>query len=80
MKLDERIISFLDACASCYNHKRGYHYADKSVTCRFCNMKFSIYQLEKGLGGCYPIQIKGTVQGSIYSIPIKTLSDSAGKF
>lgn len=80
IKLDERIISFLDACASCYNHKQGYQHTDTSVTCRFCNMQFSIYKLEKGLGGCYPIRIDGIVRGGTYVIPLKVLSGSGWKF
>ena len=50
IKMDQKVISFLDACASCYPHKRGYRCDDSSVTCRACSMKFSLYKLEKGLG------------------------------
>lgn len=57
---------FLDACTSCYSHKRGCRYKDGSVTCRNCNLKFSIYQPEKGLGNCSPSSSKaGSKTGSI---------------
>lgn len=80
IKLDQKIASFLDACATCYSHKRGYRYEDDFVTCRFCNMKFSIYQLEKGLGGCYPIRIEGRIKNGKYLIPLASLEADAGKF
>jgi len=74
------VLSFLDACASCYLHKRGYRYDSGKVTCRYCGMKFSIYQLEKGLGGCYPIKIEGRMENGKYLIPIATLNAAADKF
>ncbi len=80
IKLDQKIISFLDACASCYPHKQGYRYDDGSVTCRFCNMKFSLYKLEKGLGGCYPIRIEGRAENGKFFIPLASLQAEAGKF
>lgn len=80
IKLDQKIISFLDACASCYPHKQGYRYDDGSVICRFCNMKFSVYKLEKGLGGCYPIKIEGRMEKDKYRIPLALLQAESGKF
>lgn len=80
LKLDHKTVSFLDACASCYPHKQGYRYDDGSVTCRYCNMKFSLISLEKGLGGCYPIKIKGRTENGKYLIPLATLQAASGKF
>ncbi len=80
IKIDQKVISFLDACASCYPHKRGYRYEDGSVTCRFCNIKFSLYKLEKGIGGCYPIKIEGRMENGKYLIPVAVLEAEAGKF
>ncbi len=80
IKIRGNVLSFLDACASCYSHKRGYRYADGSVTCRYCNMKFSIYQLERGLGSCYPIKIEGRMENGKYLIPLATLEAAADKF
>jgi uncharacterized membrane protein len=80
IKIRGKVLSFLDACASCYPHKRGYRYDDGSVTCRYCNMNFSIYGLERGLGGCYPIRIEGRMENGKYLIPRKTLEAAGNRF
>ncbi|MGE5172477.1 MAG: Fe-S-containing protein, partial [Betaproteobacteria bacterium] len=80
LKTQGKVLSFLDACASCYPHKKGYRYDDGAVTCRYCNMKFPISKLEKGLGRCYPIKIEGTVENGKYLIPVSLLEGAADKF
>src|SRR5512143_434631 len=75
-RVQDKVLSFLDACASCYTQKRGYRSEEGKVTCRECNMKFSLYQLEKGLGGCYPIKIEGKTEDGKYIIPVATLEDA----
>ncbi len=80
LRLNDKVLSFLDACASCYPHKQGYRYDDGFVTCRFCNMKFPVYKLEKGLGSCYPIRIDGRIENGKYLIPVATLENAADKF
>ena len=80
LKIDNRVNSFLDACASCYAHHQGYRYEDGAVTCRYCNMKFPIYKLEKGLGSCYPIKIEGRMEGGKYLLPVIVLEKETGKF
>jgi uncharacterized membrane protein len=80
IKIDEKVASFLDACTSCYPHKRGYRYENSAVTCRFCNMSFSLYTLEKGLGGCYPVKIEGRTENARYLIPRSALQNQADKF
>jgi uncharacterized membrane protein len=80
LKIDDKVNSFFDACATCYPHKMGYSYKDGYVTCRYCNLKFSAYKLEKGLGSCYPIKIKGRTVKDKYLIPVKTLEDGADLF
>ncbi len=77
---DGRVVSFFDACASCYKHRQGYHWEENGVTCRYCGMKFPIYKLEKGLGGCYPIKVEGRVADGKYRIPLASLEAEAGKF
>jgi uncharacterized membrane protein len=80
LKVDDKVSSFFDACASCYPHKMGYSYSNGYVTCRYCNLRFSVYKLEKGLGSCYPIKLEGkTVKGK-YLIPVKTLEEAADMF
>jgi len=80
IKVKDNVLSFLDACASCYPHKKGYKYGEGYVTCRACSMKFSVLQLEKGLGGCFPIKIEGKIEKGKYVIPIATLEHSIEKF
>jgi uncharacterized membrane protein len=80
LKIQGKIISFLDACASCYPHKMGYRYNDRHVICRFCSQEFPIDKLEKGLGNCFPIKIEGRLENGKYLILIATLEAEAGKF
>jgi len=80
LRLDSGVQSYLDACASCYHHRRGYRPDDGLVTCRYCNMKFPIYKLEKGLGSCYPIKIAGKAEEGKYLISLAVLEDAARMF
>jgi uncharacterized membrane protein len=80
IRLNDKILSFLDACVTCYPKKRGYADRNGYVVCRACNMSFSIYKLEKGIGGCYPIKIEGKIEDGNYRIPISTLENAANRF
>lgn len=80
LRLNTGVSAFLDACTTCYPHKRGYAYKDGRVTCRECSMNFSIYKLEQGMGGCFPIKIQGKTEGSKYIIPLSVLEAEAHKF
>ncbi len=80
IKLNDRVLSFFDACVSCYPHKLGYRYEDGVVVCRACSLRFSVYKLEKGIGGCYPIKLEGKLEGGKYLIPLSALEAEAGKF
>jgi uncharacterized membrane protein len=80
LKVDDRILAFLDACASCYPHKRGFRYEKDCVTCRYCNLQFPIYKLEKGIGGCYPIKLEGRIENGQFRIPVKSLETAVDKF
>jgi uncharacterized membrane protein len=80
LKIDNKVSSFLDACASCYTHKKGYRYDNGAVTCRYCSMKFSVFKLEKGIGGCYPIKMDSRTEKGRHHIRITTLKAAADKF
>jgi hypothetical protein len=80
LRLDSGVQSYLDACASCYHHKQGYRPDEGLVTCRYCNMKFPIYKLEKGLGSCYPIKIAGKAEDGEYLISLAVLNGAAKMF
>jgi len=80
LKLNNTVNAYFDACATCYPHKQGYRSDDGVVTCRYCNMRFSLYKLEKGIGGCFPIKINGRLENGKYLIPLDLLEAEAGKF
>jgi len=80
LKINDKVSAFLDACITCNPHKQGYRYADGSVTCRYCNMNFSIFKLEKGIGGCYPIKVEGRMHDAMFLIPRVVLEAAADRF
>ena len=80
MRINTGVQSYFDACASCYTHKQGYRYENGAVSCRYCNEKYPVYKLEKGLGGCYPIKVEGRMDKGNFLIPVATLEKMADKF
>ena len=80
IRMKDVVLSFLDACLTCYPRKLGYESKDGYVVCRACDTTYSVYKLEKGLGGCYPIRIEGRQEGGSYLIARSTLERHAGKF
>ena len=80
IKMTDTILSFLDACASCYPQKQGYRSEGNEVICRYCNLRFPIGKLEKGLGSCYPIKIEGRMENGKYLISVAQLESFADKF
>jgi len=80
IRLQGQVLTFLDACLSCYPRKLGYASKDGSVVCRACNTTYSVYKLEKGLGGCFPIKIEGRQDNGTYVIARAALDRHANKF
>jgi len=80
IKMDDKTLSFLDACASCYPHKQGFRCEDNAVICRYCNVRYPLGKLEKGIGNCYPIKIEGRMEKGKYLISADTLAKAADKF
>jgi uncharacterized membrane protein len=74
------VLSFLDACLTCYPRKLGYASKEGFVVCRACDTSYSVFKLEKGIGGCYPIRIEGTREGGLYRITKSTIDRHTGKF
>ena len=68
IRMNDGVHAYLDACVSCYQHRLGYASRDGRVICRYCSTEFSIYKLEKGIGGCYPIRIPGRTDVGRYRI------------
>ena len=79
IQLNDKVASFLDACASCYPHKQGYRCEDGSVVCRACGLKFSVYKLEKGIGGGDPLRVKGKKEKGKNLLPPAGLGAEAGE-
>jgi uncharacterized membrane protein len=80
MNIGDNVLSFLDACASCYPQKRGFSFDKGYFICRSCNVRYSVAEIEKGLGSCFPIRINGNVRDRKYFIPVSTLQSAADKF
>ncbi len=80
LKIDDRVLSFLDACMSCYPQKLGYKFTDGRLTCRACSMEYSVFQIEKGLGSCFPIRIEGRLQNGEYRISRSMIELAADRF
>jgi uncharacterized membrane protein len=76
----EKVLSFLDACASCYSSKLGYHSENGSVICRKCDLRYSLSNIEQGFGNCFPIAIEGYLRDGEYRIPVSRLQEAADKF
>lgn len=80
IKINDKVLSFIDACASCYSKKLGYRFDNGYIVCRACNVRYSVGEVEKGFGGCFPIQVKGYLQNERYLIPVSELEKMADKF
>jgi uncharacterized membrane protein len=80
IRMHDRVLAFLDACITCYPRKLGYRHEEGSVICRACDTRYSIYKLEKGIGGCFPIKLDGRTENGHYFIPVAALDRMANKF
>lgn len=63
LKLDGEVQSYFDACAKCYPKKKGYRLTGDRLDCRACDVTYSVYDLKDGIGSCYPIKLKGKLEG-----------------
>lgn len=79
-KTQGQVLSFLDACASCYPSKRGYRVAGRSIICRTCDVSYTLSNIEKGFGGCFPIRIEGDLRNGEYHIPVSLLEGAVDRF
>lgn len=80
IKIGDSVFSFLDACAVCYPQRKGFSFDKGYFVCRACNVRYSVTQIEKGIGGCFPIRISGDLRDRNYFIAASTLQDAADKF
>ncbi|MBF0342655.1 MAG: DUF2318 domain-containing protein [Nitrospirae bacterium] len=80
IKIDGRVLSFLDACKACYHNRLGFEFHDGYVMCRSCKNSYAIRDIEKGLSSCYPIRIEGRLEDDTYMISVSTLENMADMF
>ncbi len=76
----DKVLAFLDACASCFPQRKGYSFDKGYFVCRACNVRYSVPEIEQGLGGCFPIRISGERRNEKLFIPVSNLEASADKF
>lgn len=80
VKVDDRVISFLDACTKCYPQKKGFSFDSGSVICRACDERYPISVIEKGFGSCYPIRLEGRMENGRYLISAAYLEKLGAKY
>ena len=80
IKSENKVLSFFDGCSTCYKAKMGYKFEKGHFVCKKCNMKYSVPEMEKGIGGCFPVRVEGQMRGSSYIIPISLVEKASGLF
>jgi uncharacterized membrane protein len=73
VKVHDEVLSFLDVCRSCYSSKRGYQVDDGHITCKTCDVRYSLSEVKTGVGSCLPMRIEGHLQDGEYHIPVSRL-------
>ncbi|MEW6674695.1 MAG: Fe-S-containing protein [Nitrospirota bacterium] len=80
LKIDNEVQSYFDACAKCYPKKMGYRVDRKDVVCRACDIRYSLRSLKEGIGSCYPIVLKGKLEGDKYLIDKEAILEGSKYF
>ncbi len=80
VEIDGKPLSFLDACSSCYPKRLGYRFDNGQITCRACDVRYSVSEIEKGFGSCYPIKVQGSLRDGKYFIQVSALQNMADRF
>jgi uncharacterized membrane protein len=73
LKRNGDIESYFDACGKCFPRKLGFRHADNRVVCRACDVSYRLDDLKDGIGSCYPIKLKGRVEGKTFVINRKDI-------
>jgi uncharacterized membrane protein len=74
IKVNGEVQSYFDACLSCYERKLGFREEGGYIVCKSCNVRYPVEELRTGIGGCYPIHLKGQLQGNEYVITRENLA------
>ena len=67
------VASYFDACKECHTKKLGYRHEGGEIVCRACNVRFPMEKLDTGIGGCYPIRLRGGRVGDAYVVSRENL-------
>jgi uncharacterized membrane protein len=70
----------LDACEVCAHSKQGYKQEGDDMVCRNCNKRFATALIGKIQGGCHPISLTLTTDGSDFVIKKSELEAGARYF
>lgn len=73
LKQNGNIESYFDACGKCFPRKLGFRLAAGHVVCRACDVSYRLDDLKDGIGSCYPIKLKGRVEGKTFVIDRKDI-------
>ncbi|MGD0886653.1 MAG: Fe-S-containing protein [Thermodesulfovibrionales bacterium] len=73
LKVHDKVLSFLDACRTCDSSKSGYRVDNGYITCGACGVRYSLSEVETGVGSCWPIRIEGQLRDGEYHIPVSRL-------
>jgi hypothetical protein len=73
IKINGEVRTFLNRCRKCYGSGLGFSFDETHVRCLACNEKFPIEEIVDGVGSCYPIPLKSSVQGDTIYIKIEPL-------
>jgi len=80
IKIDGKVLSFIDACENCHHAKLGYRFDKGFLVCRLCNVSYPVSEIERGIGSCFPFPLTGRIQDGQYLIHVSMLQKMANKF
>jgi uncharacterized membrane protein len=70
----------LDACDTCYHAKKGYHQEGDDMVCNNCGLHFHSSQINEVHGGCNPVSLPRTIEGSQLVIKASELESRGAYF
>lgn len=80
LKVDGNTSAYLDACVSCYSARLGYRFEDGYLVCNYCKMRYSVPEIGKGLGNCFPIKLEAKEEEGKLKLPLSELEKHASRF
>ncbi len=78
--LDGTVRAALDACQSCYHAKLGYRQSGDTLVCNNCGMGFKSTDVGHVTGGCSPIPLQNSQDGTTLIVKTKDLEEGVKYF